>query len=351
MHHFLWGRGDLAQRANGYFDRVRPLARWHTSERQGYRGVRWPKMVGPPEKMVFADGFKLYTGPSGAGPWLLWQQPHPLVFAELAYRQRPGTAVLSQFNATVHDTADFMADFILHGPIERSGCRSLGPPVFTAEIESNEGHPATDTSNPTFSLAYWKYGLDLAITWRARLKLAPELYWQAAHDALCPVRPRHYAPAKSEVYFPYSNSSTFAPSKYATQLFAAVFAPVALSNRTVLRATLVQAVKELKVLEGGLPWCCNYPMYAIAAARLGMPELAASLILLPNSSMHDSTYRANGQCRMGNFLPVYTSANGALLAAVAMLMGGWDGDGGGRLPGLPRDGSWDVEAEGFAKAL
>jgi hypothetical protein len=54
---------------------------------------------------------------------------------------------------------------------------------------------------------------------------------------------------------------------------------------------------------------------------------------------------------MQDFLPVYTPGNGALLSAVAMLVNGWDGDDGKPLPGLPRDGSWQAVAEGFAKAL
>ena len=87
-HFFLWGRGDLAQRSDGYFNRSAAIASWHTRERQGYRGVRWPKMVGPPELMEWPrdelPAFRLYSGPSDTGSYLLWQQPHPRVFAELS---------------------------------------------------------------------------------------------------------------------------------------------------------------------------------------------------------------------------------------------------------------------------
>ena len=38
-----------------------------------------------------------------------------------------------------------------------------------------------------------------------------------------------------------------------------------------------------------------------------------------------------------------------LLTAVAMMVGGWDGDGGRPAPGLPQDAGWVVVAEGFAK--
>ena len=272
----------------------------------------------------------------------------------MAYRSSPNATTLQRHNQTVHDTADFMASFVLTAALDpASGCRSLGPPVFTCEIESNEGVPATETSDPTFELVYWQHGFELAARWRKRLGLPVEPTWQQAAEELCPPTPRFYEPADDFVYFPYANSTTFAPPTYATQLFAAVFAPVALSNATVLRNTLRQADAELH-LSTSLPWCSNFPMYAMAAARLGDRELAAELLVQPNATQATggtSYYLPNGHC-FNSFLPVYTPGNGALLSAVAMLLGGgWDGDDGEPLPGVPRDGSWKVTAEGFVRAL
>jgi hypothetical protein len=42
----------------------------------------------------------------------------------------------------------------------------------------------------------------------------------------------------------------------------------------------------------------------------------------------------------------YFPSNGSLLAAVAMMAGGWDGST-GPTPGFPKDGKWKVRAEGF----
>ena len=42
----------------------------------------------------------------------------------------------------------------------------------------------------------------------------------------------------------------------------------------------------------------------------------------------------------------YFPSNGSLLAAVAMMAGGWDGSK-GPAPGFPKDGKWTVRAEGF----
>jgi hypothetical protein len=110
--------------------------------------------------------FCRYDGPSGAGPWILWQQPHPLSFAEMAYRAEPSAATLARYNQTVHDTADFMADFVLQQqspPAVAGGCYSLGAPMFTAEIESFEGRPAAQAKDGTFELVYQLRSVALAI--------------------------------------------------------------------------------------------------------------------------------------------------------------------------------------------
>ncbi len=41
----------------------------------------------------------------------------------------------------------------------------------------SESSDATKVMNPTFELAYWYYGLQVAQTWRQRLGLAPEPKW------------------------------------------------------------------------------------------------------------------------------------------------------------------------------
>ena len=131
---------------------------------------------------------------------------------------------------------------------------------------------------------------------------------------------------------------------------AATASPIPGFNATVLRATMRRAIAELGV--STLPWCSDFAMYAMAAARLGLRALAAELLVQPNSTHGSAAYLSNGHCRMGTFLPVYTPGNGALLSAAAMLLGGgWDGDDGARLPGVPRDGTWVVQAEGFVRAL
>ena len=165
--------------------------------------------------------------------------------------------------------------------------------------------------------------------------------WLRAAATLCAPTPILRARRRGGPY-PYTNSTVFAPPTYATQLFAGVLAPVALSNATVLAATLRQANAELH-MASELPWCSNFAMYAMVAARLGMRKLAAELLVEPNATQASggtSYYLVNGHC-FNSFLPVYTPANGALLAAAAMLLGGgWDDDDGQPLPCAAR---WDME--------
>ncbi len=121
--------------------------------------------------------------------------------------------------------------------------------------------------------------------------------------------------------------------------------------RRTLHAVLERWDFEAKI------WGWDYPMIAMTAARLGEPEIAVDILLRngPNNS-----YLNNGHCpqrsdvvrRPGggpgrSEIPAYLPANGALLAAVAMMTAGWDGAPANRpAPGFPRDG-WKVRHEGL----
>jgi hypothetical protein len=114
-------------------------------------------------------------------------------------------------------------------------------------------------------------------------------------------------------------------------------------DRATMRRTLDAVVSswdfEAKI------WGWDYPMLAMTAARLGDPALAVDLLLKDGPN---NRYTANGHCPQPSAdLAVYLPANGALLAAVAMMAGGWDGAPPGPAPGFPRDGRWRVVAEGL----
>ncbi len=100
-HFALWGRPELLERSFAYYERILPKAQ-ATAKRQGYAGARWPKMTAP-------DGRE---SPSNVGPWLVWNQPHPIKIAELLYQAKPTRSTLDRYAPIVFESAEFMASFV-----------------------------------------------------------------------------------------------------------------------------------------------------------------------------------------------------------------------------------------------
>jgi hypothetical protein len=108
-----------------------------------------------------------------------------------------------------------------------------------------------------------------------------------------------------------------------------------------MRATLTDV---LATWEWDSAWGWDFPVLAMTAARLGEPQRAIDALLSPQGK---NTYLINGHNpQMGNFLPIYLPGNGGLLAAISLMLGGWDGVE-RSTPGLPRDGTWEIAHEGF----
>lgn len=68
------------------------------------------------------------SAPGEINNLLIWQQPHPIWFAELQYRIDPAPAVLSRWEPLVNATADFMSAFAHLNPA--TGKYDLGPPMY-----------------------------------------------------------------------------------------------------------------------------------------------------------------------------------------------------------------------------
>lgn len=138
---------------------------------QGYHGARWGKMTD-------------LTGRSAPGEinsLLIWQQPHPMYFAEIQYRMYPNETTLRAWDEILAATADFMSSFAWYN--DSTGVYDLGPPMYPV---SETGNPNA-TVNPTFELAYWRFGLDIAIRWKERQgEVAPEV-WSTVRDRLAPL--------------------------------------------------------------------------------------------------------------------------------------------------------------------
>jgi hypothetical protein len=94
-------------------------------------------------------------------------------------------------------------------------------------------------------------------------------------------------------------------------------------------------------------WGCDFPMFAMTAARLGKPETAVEMLLCDDPANH---YLPNGHTPLRRHLEAYLPANGGLLWAVAMMAAGWDGCPAGPAPGFPANGQWVVRCEGLHPA-
>jgi hypothetical protein len=322
----LWGRLPLLEKSLGYYAAILPRAK-ATARRQGYTGARWPKMTDP-------SGAE---SPSSVGPFLIWQQPHPVFYAELVFRERPGRATLERYRDVVFESAEFMASFAAWD--EAGGRFVLGPPLQCAQEE----FPKDRTLNCTYELVSWRYGLDLAQRWRERLGVPREARWDE-------VRKRLAAPAVAEGRYLFAES---APESYRDPRWAqdhpALTAAFGLLpgpdvDRDTMRRTLAWIFANWNWPD---TWGWDYPMVAMTAARLGEPHKAIDALLMDTPKNH---YRKNGHNHQRPGLTIYLPGNGALLYAVALMAAGWDGAPARHAPGFPEDGGWRVRAEGLRRA-
>ena len=90
-------------------------------------------------------------------------------------------------------------------------------------------------------------------------------------------------------------------------------------------------------------WGWDYPMVAMNAVRLGIPENAVSALLMDKRT---NTYLPNGHNFQDARLRCYLPGNGGLLTTIALMCAGWDGCE-VENPGFPKDGTWDVRWEGI----
>lgn len=324
-HFALWNRLPMLEKSLDWYIKVLPSARERAAQ-QGYTGARWAKMTAP-------DG---RDSPSPIGPLLIWQQPHPIFYAELCYRLKPTQATLKKFLSIVFETAEFMASYAYFD--RRTNRYVLGPPVIPAQ----ENHPARETWNPTYELEYWNFGLRTANKWRERGGLKREPKWDAVIQKLSPL------PVKDGVYLAHENCpQTFTERNIDHPSMLAAYG--VLSGRMVDRETMRRTLKKvMKEWNWADTWGWDYPMTAMTAARLGETETAIDALLLETPKNH---YALNGHNYQRPNLPLYLPGNGGLLYAIAMMANGWKNAPQSHAPGFPSNGTWTVGSEGFNPEL
>lgn len=325
VHFALWGRPDLMEKSLRYYASTVNKAR-AIAERQGYEGVRW-------QKMSDNEGNE---SPSSVAAFLIWQQPHFIYLAELAYRDQRDQSIIEKYKDLVFATATFMASYPTY---DKAHDRyNLGKGVIPAQ----EVFPAAETVNPTYEVAYWDWALRIAQEWRTRAGLAREEKWDEIINKLAPL------PVQDNVYL----ATESAPDSYINDRWRtdhpAVLGALGMVpespklDKEVMKNTL-DTVWKTWFWERTWGW--DFPMTAMNAARLGLPEKALDALFM---DIQTNTYLKNGHNYQDERLRIYLPGNGGVLTAVAMMAGGWDAAE-VELPGFPEDGSWKVKAEGFKK--
>jgi hypothetical protein len=325
-HFALWNRIGLLEKSLGYYQKILPRAE-ATARKQGYAGARWPKMTSP-------GGAE---SPSPVGPFLIWQQPHPIFYAELCYRVHGDRATLEKFKDIVFATADFMASYATWD--EKTKRYVLGPTLQSAQ----EIFPKNNTFNPTFELTCWRWGLATAQQWRTRLGLPRDEKWDAVLKGLArpPVGDGKYLFTETA---PDSYTNPRWNKDHPAVTGALSFVPGPGIDMETMRNTLDWVWKNWNWPD---TWGWDYPMLAMCAARLGEPERAVDALLLDTPKNH---WAPNGQVYQRPGLTIYLPANGGLLYATAMMAAGWDSSPKRNAPGFPDNGQWKVRWENLQPA-
>ncbi|WP_309629834.1 hypothetical protein [Brevundimonas sp.] len=362
----MWGHADLLERSLpwylGNLDNARAEAARH-----GVQGAWWPKMTGPEGR----------NSPSLVSPFIMWQQPHPILLAELVWRADNDPAVLDRYGELVEASADLLASW----PIADGDRLNLGTPLIPAQ----ENYDPLTTINPTFELEYFRWGLETAQQWRVRRGQARRADWDQvlARIAPPPMRDGLYLPVESVQDF-WATAASDACREHAAApqcknrdhpsfLMAFGFIPGARIDPEAMRRTFEAVETNWDVRQ---TWGWDFPMMAMTAARLGEPEKAVDWLFadLKNNQwgVTGMTPRVHLDEHADELVPVsagaggvamainpdgpgyrraaetYFPSNGSLLMAVGLMAAGWDGST-GHAPGFPKDG-WTVRVEGLTPA-
>lgn len=362
----MWGRPELLERSLPWYLGNLANARAEAA-RHGVKGAWWPKMVGPEGR----------NSPSLVSPFIMWQQPHPILLAELVWRADKDPAVLGRYAELVETTADLLASW----PIEQNGRLNLGTPLIPAQ----ENYDPLTTINPTFEVEYFRWALETAQQWRVRQGQPRRADWDQALAKIAPpaMKDGLYLPVESVPDF-WETAMSDACRKHAaaTQcknrdhpsfLMAYGFIPGARIDPAAMRRTFEAVEQNWDVRQ---TWGWDFPMMAMTAARLGEPDKAVDWLFadLKNNQwgVTGMTPRVHLDEHADELVPVsagaggvamavnpdgagyrraaetYFPSNGSLLMAVGLMAGGWDGST-AHAPGFPKEG-WTVRVEGLTPA-
>ena len=308
VHYGLWNRMECFDNYLNVYKDFMPKA-LERAKSEGRSGARWPKCTGNFNR----------EWPGSAHAYLIWHEPHPIYFAEMQYRQKPAPETLEKWKDVVLNTADYMADYLFYD--KKTKQYVLGPPV----VVVSENTDPLQTINPIFELGYFRYGLRTALEWADRLGLSEKRTkkWKEVLSKMAPL------PVADGVYITYEGiPDMWTKYTYEHPALTGVYGmlPGDGVDQPTFKRTLEKVSKEWQF---NRIWGWDFPMLAMAAARTGQPALAIDMLMHPSAGFQ---FDEHGLATGGPF--PYFPSNGALLTAVAMMCGGWDGSE-GEAPALP----------------
>lgn len=314
VHFVLWQKEDILEKQMEYYERIFDKAS-QTALNQGYAGVRWPKMVGP-------DGRE---SPSTVGTYLIWQQPHPIFYAELLYRNSDNKKqILDRYAKMVFATADFMSSYAWFD--STSNRYILGPVLIPAQ----ESLRPETTINPSFELVYWYWALKTATEWKSRLNLEPDDKYNDVVSKISKL------PVLDNLYL----CSEDTKDSYENPRYMSDHPIVAAVKGMMPGTQMVDDMILSRSLDTILAkwnwqstWGWDFPMLAMSAASIGRSELAIDFLMMDAPK---NRYLINGHNYQDGRLSIYLPGNGGLLTAVAKMC---------RYDQFPRNGKWNVKWE------
>ena len=324
--HFAgWNHPEYIDKQLDWYSKIVHKA-LETAQMQGFKGVRWPKMVGPEGQ----------NSPSGVGSYLIWQQPHLIYMAEQLYRSNPSPEVLNKYKKLVFATAEFMADFAVSDSAGK--VYNLLPPLIPAQ----EHWKRETTMNPPFELAYWHWALAVAQAWHKRLNQPIDPQWEKVLTKLAiPVQSNGLYLGIANAPDSYTNAGNMTDHPMVTGMVGML--PLwDKIDPEVMRNTLKVVMQKWNWPS---TWGWDYPMVAMCATRLIEPGIALDALL---KDVQKNTYLKNGHNYQNERLRIYLPGNGGVLKAVSLMCAGWEGCT-VKNPGFPKDGKWNVKWENLTK--
>ncbi|MDY4139993.1 MAG: glycoside hydrolase family 65, partial [Eubacteriales bacterium] len=196
-----------------------------------------------------------------------------------------------------------------------------------------ERYAPQDTRDPSFEVAYWRFGLELAIAWAEEMGLTPDARW------LDVCRNMARPPMHGGLYTAHANR----PDTFDTM---AEDHPSMLQCLGVLPGEDLDHAAMARTLDTVLDrwdynalWGWDFAVMAMTALRLGKPRLALEALMCVTNK---NTYVASGNNRQisRKDLPLYLPGNGSLLLAAALMAAG-------DCPGFRAEDGWQAAVEGL----